>query len=65
MHSHPHQTVQKQFTYVKCGLKYPMNSVAMAIADVFRKNAISVGREFAEMLKIFDKIDEIKSRRVI
>ena len=40
-------------------------SVATAIADVFRKNAISVGRKFAKMLKIFDKIDRIKSRRVI
>ena len=40
-------------------------SVATAIADVFRKNAISVGRKFAKMLKVFDKIDGIKSRRVI
>ena len=41
------------------------DSVATAIAEVFRKNAISVGRKFAKMLKIFDKIDGIKSRRVI
>ena len=40
-------------------------SVATTIADVFRKNAISVGRKFEKMLKIFDKIDGIKSRRVI
>ena len=40
-------------------------SVAMSIADVFRKNAISVGRKFAKMLNIFDKIDGIKSQRVI
>ena len=40
-------------------------SVATAIADVFRKNAISMGRKFAKMLNIFDKIDGIKSRRVI
>ena len=39
--------------------------VATAITDVFRKNAISVGREFAKMLKILDKIDGIESRRVI
>jgi hypothetical protein len=37
-------------------------SVATAIADVFRKNAISVGSKFME---VFDKIDEIESRRVI
>ena len=37
----------------------------MAIADVFRKNAISVGYKFTKMLKIFDKIDEMKNRRVI
>ena len=42
-----------------------LNSVAMAIADVFRKNAISMGRKFAKMLHIFDKIDRIESRRVI
>ena len=36
------------------------HSVATAIADVFRKNAISVGRKFVKMLKIFDKIDGIK-----
>ena len=41
-------------------------SVAMAIADVFfRKNAISVGSKFTKMLRIFDKIDEMNSRRVI
>ena len=44
---------------------WPQASVATAIADVFRKNAISVGNKFTKMLKIFDKIDEIKSRRVI
>jgi hypothetical protein len=31
----------------------------------FEKNAISVGYEFMKMLKIFDKIDEVQSRRVI
>ena len=41
------------------------SSVATAIADVFRKNAISMGRKFAKMLKIFDKINGIKSQRVI
>ena len=35
------------------------SSVATAIADVFRKNAISVGYKFTKMLKIFDKIDEM------
>ena len=37
------------------------SSVAMAIADVFRKIAIRVGYKFTKMLKIFDKIDEIKN----
>ena len=40
-------------------------SVATAIADVFRENAISVGNEFMKMLKILDKIDEMKNQRVI
>jgi hypothetical protein len=34
-------------------------SVATAIADVFWKNAISMGSKFTKMLRIFDKIDEI------
>jgi hypothetical protein len=41
------------------------NSVATAIADVFRNNEISVGRDLAKILKIFEKIDEDKSRGVI
>ena len=40
-------------------------SVATAIADVFRKNGINVGRKFAKILKILDKIDDVKSRGVI
>jgi hypothetical protein len=40
-------------------------SVATAIADVFRNNGISVGRNLAKILKIFEKIDEAKSRGVI
>jgi hypothetical protein len=40
-------------------------SVATAIADVFRNNVISVGRNLAKILKIFEKIDEAKSRGVI
>ena len=46
-------------------MRFSWTSVATAIADVFRKNEISVGRKFAKILKIFDKIDGIKSRRVI
>jgi hypothetical protein len=37
-------------------------SVATAIADVF---GISVGRNLAKILKIFEKIDEAKSQGVI
>jgi hypothetical protein len=40
-------------------------SVATAKADVFRKNGINVGRKFAEILRILDKIDDVKSRGVI
>ena len=40
-------------------------SVAMAIADVFQNNGISVGRNSAKIFKIFGKIDEAKSRGVI
>jgi hypothetical protein len=41
------------------------SSVATAIADVFRNNRISVGRNLAKILKIFEKIDDAKSRAVI
>jgi hypothetical protein len=37
----------------------------MAIADVFRNNGISVGKNLAKILKIFEKIDEAKSQGVI
>jgi len=40
-------------------------SVATAIADVFRKNGINVGRKFVKIMKILDKIDDVKSRGVI
>jgi uncharacterized protein involved in type VI secretion and phage assembly len=40
-------------------------SVATAIADVFRKNGINVGRKFAKIMKILDKIDDVKIRGVI
>jgi hypothetical protein len=42
-----------------------LDSVATAIADVFRNNGISVGRNLAKILKIFEKIDDAKSRGVI
>ena len=42
-----------------------MDSVATAIADVFRKNEINVGRKFAKIMKILDQIDDVKSRGVI
>jgi hypothetical protein len=42
-----------------------LHSVAMAIADVFRNNGISMGRNLAKILKIFKKIDEAKSQGVI
>jgi hypothetical protein len=44
---------------------YVAISVATAIADVFRNNGINVGRNLARILKIFEKIDESKSRGVI
>jgi len=40
-------------------------SVATVKADVFRKNGINVGREFAKVMKILDKIDDVKGRGVI
>ena len=40
-------------------------SVATAKADVFRKNAISMENKFTKIMKIFENIDEVKSRRVI
>jgi len=37
----------------------------MAIADIFRKNGISMGRNLSEILKIFERIDEAKGQGVI
>jgi hypothetical protein len=44
---------------------WPVYSVATAIADVFRKNGINVGRKFEKIMKILDKIDDVKIRGVI
>ena len=41
------------------------SSVAMAIANIFQNNGISVGRNLAKILKLFEKIDEAKIRGVI
>jgi hypothetical protein len=41
------------------------SSVAMAIANVFQNNGISLGRNLAKISKIFKKIDEAKSKGVI
>jgi ADP-ribosylglycohydrolase len=48
-----------------CRMFSGRSSVATAIADVFRNNGISMGRNLAKILKIFEKIDEAKSRGVI
>jgi hypothetical protein len=40
-------------------------SVVTAIANIFQNNGISVGRNLDKILKIFEKIDEAKSQRVI
>ena len=40
-------------------------SVATAIADVFQNNGISMGRNLAKILNIFEEIDEAKVRGVI
>jgi len=40
-------------------------SVATAKANIFQKNGINVGRKFAKIMKILDKIDDVKSRGVI
>jgi hypothetical protein len=34
----------------------------MAIADAFQNNGISMGRNLAKILKIFEKINEAKDR---
>ena len=54
------------FSHMYGFIRRPWASVATAIADVFRKkNAISMGNKFTEMLQIFYKIDEMKSWGVI
>ena len=40
-------------------------SVATVMTDVFQKNKINLLKEFAKIVRIFDKIDGSKSRRVI
>jgi hypothetical protein len=42
-----------------------VSSVATAIADVFQNNGISMGRNLAKILKIFEEIDKAKSQGVI
>ena len=42
-----------------------LNSVAMAIANVFRKNRINVGNKFVRILNIFTKINDLKNCGVI
>ena len=40
-------------------------SVATVMTDVFHKNEINLLRKFAEIARIFDKIDDPKNRGVI
>jgi hypothetical protein len=44
---------------------FNLRSVAVAIADVFRKNRINVRNKFVRILKIFTKINDLKNRGVI
>ena len=37
----------------------------MVMTDVFQKNEINLLRKFAKIVRIFDKIDGSKNRRVI
>ena len=41
------------------------NSVATVMTDVFQKNEINLSRKFSKIVRIFDKIDDSKNRRVI
>ena len=64
MHYLPDQLLFTLSTQCQIGLylgSYHIISVATAIAGVFQKNAISMGNKFTEMLKVFDKIDEMES----
>ena len=40
-------------------------SVAVAVADVFSKNGHSIPNKFDKILKIFDRLDDVKSRGVM
>ena len=51
----------KFFSGLAQGCARLCNSVATTIADIFQNNGISVGRNLAKVLKIFEKIDEAKS----
>ena len=41
------------------------SSVVMVMTDIFQKNEINLLRKFAKIVRIFDKIDDSKNRRVI
>ena len=45
--------------------QYCHSSVAMVMTDVSQKNEINLLRKFAKIIRIFDKIDDSKNRRVI
>ena len=42
-----------------------LDSVAVAVADVFSKNYHSIPNKIDKILKIFDRLDNVKSRGVI
>ena len=43
----------------------PLISVAMAIADVFPKNGYTIPNKNAKILKIFERLEMLKSQWVI
>ena len=63
--------VSQSFLQVKWRLTFspgfPMApaSVAVAVADVFSKNGHSIPNKFDKILKIFDRLDDVKSRGVM
>ena len=55
------QSITRSFTTIYNQLQSITSSVAVAVADVFSKNGHSIPNKFDKILKIFDRLDDVKS----
>ena len=59
------QLLCQQLQEMVNGWQRQQASVAVAVADVFSKNYHSIPNKIDKILKIFDRLDNVKSRGVI